>query len=85
MLALALVLLLGLLALLTTPAEAHSALQSADPAPDSSTDQVIDVLTLSFAEPIEVLPDSILVRGPGGQALAIGEIALTAVLVRMSP
>ncbi len=68
-----LILLLSLLALTVAPAAAHSALQSAAPAPDSSTDQPVETLTLVFAQPVEVLPDSVQVTGPDGQALTIGE------------
>ncbi|WP_341252322.1 copper resistance CopC/CopD family protein [Euzebya pacifica] len=65
-------LLAGLLMLLAMPAAAHSALQSAEPAPDSTTDEPVQTLTLVFAEPIDVLPESIMVAGPDGQPLPVG-------------
>jgi len=66
-------LVVGLLLVLAAPASAHSALQSADPAPDSTTDQPAQSLTLVFAQPVDVLPDSVQVTGPDGQPLAVGE------------
>ncbi|AXV07171.1 hypothetical protein DVS28_a2490 [Euzebya pacifica] len=57
---------LVLLGLLAAPDAAHSALQSADPAPDSGTDQPVDTLSL-FAWPIEGLRDSVQATSPVGQ------------------
>lgn len=66
-------LLLGLLVLPSSPAAGHSALQSADPVPGSTTDQPVQTLTLVFAQPVDVLPDSVQVNGPEGGLLEIGE------------
>lgn len=69
-------LIVGLLLVLAAPAAAHSALQSADPAPDSTFDQPVQSLSLVFAQPVDVLPNSVQVTGPDGQTLAVGESVL---------
>jgi len=57
---------------------AHSALQSADPPVDGVVEDDVDNLTLVFAQPIDVLPDSVGVTGPEGGTVAVGPTRLAA-------
>ena len=57
---------------------AHSALQSADPPVDGVVEDDVDNLTLVFAQPVDVLSDSVGVTGPDGSTVAVGSTRLAA-------
>ncbi|MEE8600210.1 copper resistance CopC/CopD family protein [Euzebya tangerina] len=54
----------GLMA--ASPAAAHSALESADPMPDSTVTGVVDRLELRFGQPVDVLADSVALTSADG-------------------
>lgn len=57
------------------PAAAHSALQATEPPADQLTSGSVDRLTLTFAQHVDVLDDSVTVTAPDGQQVEVSDTA----------
>jgi methionine-rich copper-binding protein CopC len=64
-----------------TPALAHTALKSSNPAKGASLPAAPPEITLTFSEPVQVEAGAITVAGPGGAQWTVGQAAVTGVVV----
>jgi copper resistance protein C len=64
-----------------TPALAHTALKSSNPAKGASLPAAPPEITLTFSEPVQVEAGAITVAGPGGAQWTVGQPAVTGAVV----